>query len=132
MMPDYNTIQSDVRVCEAISLLHNNPARFFLVMDGATPIGLLHRFEIIEAVAERKYEKTVDRLLLRKVICYESKTQLEEIVEELSGNDEMIHPVVRNGKMIGAINLEHLIEHLLIYKADTHEYDAVKMVAAMM
>jgi len=47
-------------------------------------------------------------------------------------NDERIFPVMDNSSFIGVVNLNHIIEYLLLHKADTIEYNRLRSLVGLL
>ena len=52
----------------------------------------------------------------------DGEKEVETVLEKLAGNDERLYPVMENSRFAGVINFNHIIEYLLIHKAETKDY----------
>lgn len=132
LMYDYNSLQSNTTVKEAASVLMNNHGKYFVVMDGASPVGSINRMEIIKAIAEKNYDEPVGKLVRKELTYLDSEQPVETVLEKLADNDERIYPVMDHNQFAGVINFNHIIEYLLIHKADSKEYDRVKSLTGLL
>lgn len=132
LMYDYDSLQSNNTVKEAAGVLMNNHAKYFIVMDGANPIGSINRMEIVKAIAEMKYGEIVKNLMNENLNYLDGEKDLEAVLEKLSGNDELLYPVMENSHFTGVISFNHIIEYLLIHKADTKDYGRVKSLVGLL
>jgi Zn-dependent protease len=132
LMYDYNSLQSNTTVKEAASVLMNNHSKYYVVMEGANPIGSVNRMEIIKAIAEKNYEEPIGNLVRKELTCFDSDQPVDSVLEKLADNDERIYPVMDHKQFAGVINFNHLIEYLLIHKADSKEYDRVKSLTGLL
>lgn len=132
LMYDYNSLQSNTTVKEAASVLMTNHSKYYVVMEGANPIGSINRMEIIKAIAEKNYDEPIGRLLTKELTYLDSEQPVDAVLEKLADNDERIYPVMDHNQFAGVINFNHIIEYLLIHKADSKEYDRVKSLTGLL
>jgi Zn-dependent protease/predicted transcriptional regulator len=131
LMYDYNSIQTKTTIKEAGGILMNNHNKYFIVMDGAIPVGTVNRMDIIKAIAEMKYEEPVQKLMKENLSSFDADTQVETALEEMAANPERIHPVMESGQFLGVVNFNHIIEYLLINKAGSGEFARIKSLAGL-
>ena len=124
VMYDYNSLDATQRVNEAASVLEHNHSKYFIVMDKGMPVGTINRMEIMKAIAEQQYDQKVASLMKNNVVSLQGDADAESALQTLSSNEEKLFPVLDNGKFIGVINFQHLIEYLLLHK--THSKDFAK------
>lgn len=132
LMYDYNSLQSNTTVKEASNIIMNNHSKYFVVMDGPSPIGSINRMEIIKAIAEKNYDEPIGKLVRKELTYLDSEQPAETVLERLADNDERIYPVMDHNQFAGVINFNHIIEYLLIHKADSKEYDRVKSLTGLL
>jgi Zn-dependent protease/predicted transcriptional regulator len=132
LMYDYNALQSNTSVKEAASILMNNHSKYFIVMDGAHPVGSINRMEIVEAIAEMKYDEIIRNLVKEDLNYLDGEEEVESVLEILARNDERLYPVMENSHFTGVVNFNHIIEYLLIQTADTKEYGRVKSLVGLL
>lgn len=132
LMYDYNSLQSKTTVKEAASVLMNNHSKYYVVMEGAKPVGSINRMEIIKAIAEKNYDEPIGNLVRKELTYFDSDQPVDTVLEKLADNDERIYPVMDHQQFAGVINFNHIIEYLLIHKADSKEYDRVKSLAGLL
>ena len=132
LMYDYDSLQSNNTVKAAAGILMNNHAKYFIVMDGPDPIGSINRMEIVKAIAEMKYDATVKQLMTENLSYLDGENDVETVLEKLAGNDERLYPVLQNSHFTGVINFNHIIEYLLLHKAETKDYGRVKSLVGLL
>lgn len=132
IMYDYNSIQANTTVKDVASVLMNNHSKYFVVMDGAKPIGSINRMEIIKAIAEKNYDETVGNLVRSELTYLDADQPVDTVLEKLADNDERVYPVMEQNQFAGVINFNHIIEYLLIHKADSKEYDRIKSLTGLL
>lgn len=131
LMYDYNSIQSNTPVKDAASVLMNNHSKYFVVMEGAQPIGAINRIEIIKAIAEKNYDELVGNLMHQELVYLDADQPVDSVLEKLAENDERVFPVMEADQFVGVINFSHIIEYLLIHKVDSKDYDRIKTLAGL-
>jgi Zn-dependent protease/predicted transcriptional regulator len=132
LMYDYDSLQSNNTVKEAAGILMNNHSKYFIVMDGADPIGSINRMEIVKAIAEMRYDETVKHLMKENLNYLDGENDVETVLEKLASNDERLYPVMENSRFTGVISFNHIIEYLLIHKAETKDYGRVKSLVGLL
>jgi Zn-dependent protease len=132
LMYDYNSLQANMTVQEASNVLHSNHSKYFILMDGITPIGAINRMEIIKALAEMNYNAPLKDLVKEKLEYLNGNKEIDTVLEKLARNDEQIYPVMDNSHFIGVINLNHIIEYLLLNKVNTNDYDRIRSLAGLL
>lgn len=132
LMYDYNSLQSNMTVQEAANILDSNHSKYFVLMEGTKPAGSIKRLEIIKAVADMKYNEPLKNLVNEKLEFLEGNQPVEVVLEKLAQNEERIFPVMENSNFKGVVNLHHVIEHMLLHKADTRDYGRLKSLVGLL
>jgi|RhiMetdeSRZDD1v2_1073273.scaffolds.fasta_scaffold12365_3 Zn-dependent protease len=132
LMYDYNSLQANMTVQEAANVLNSNHSKYFVLMDGANPIGAINRLEIVKAIAEMNYNEPLRKLVKVKLEYLNGNNEVETVLEKLAHNDEHIYPVMDNSHFLGVVNLNHIIEYLLLNKVDTKEYGRIKSLVGLL
>lgn len=101
-------------------------------MEGTKPAGSIKRLEIIKAVADMKYNEPLKNLVNEKLEFLEGNQPVEVVLEKLAQNEERIFPVMENSNFKGVVNLHHVIEHMLLHKADTRDYGRLKSLVGLL
>lgn len=132
VMYDYNSLQAGTTVLEAANVLENNHSKYFILMDGAMPVGSINRMEIVKAVAEMKYKEPIRNLIQHDLVYLDGAEHVDTVLEKLAVNDERIFPVMTNGQLTGVVNLNHIIEYLLLHKPGTLEFPRIKSLVGLL
>jgi Zn-dependent protease len=132
LMYDYNSLQANTTVQEASNILNSNHSKYFILMDGVTPIGTINRMEIIKAIAEMNYNEPIKNLVKGKLEYLNGNREIDTVLEKLARDDEQIYPVMDNSHFIGVVNLNHIIEYLLLNKVNTKEYGRIRSLAGLL
>ncbi|HJW16946.1 MAG TPA: site-2 protease family protein [Flavisolibacter sp.] len=131
VMYDYNNMNVDMTINEAANLLAQNHSRYFIVMDGSWPVGIVNRMEIIKAVAEMKYAITVSEVMKANDVFYEASKPVLDVMDELSAHEGKIYPVMDGNHFIGVISFQNIIEYLILQKSKTREYQKARSLAEL-
>lgn len=132
LMYDYNSLQAGMHVQEAAGALMNNHQKYFILMEGSQPVGAINRMEIIKAIAEKKYTIPLRELLQEELPAFTSSQSVESVLENLAGSNDRIFPVMEENQFIGVVNFPHIIEYLLLHKAESQEYGRIKSLAGLL
>jgi Zn-dependent protease len=132
LMYDYNSLQANMTVQEASTVLNNNHSKYFILMDGTNPAGTINRMEIIKELADMHYNEPIKNLVKEKPEPLNGNKEIETVLEKLARNDERIYPVMDNGNFIGVVSLNHIIEYLLLNKVNTKEYSRIRSLAGLL
>lgn len=132
MMYDYNSLQHHLTIKEAANVLLNNHSKYFVLMDGDVPAGSINRMEIVSAMAEMKYDLVLKDLKTEALPSLDGDKEVDAVLEKLALNDEKIYPVMVKGHFAGVVNLNHIIEYMLLHKANTNDYKRVKSFAVLL
>lgn len=130
LMHDYKVLQGEMTVQETASLLMNCHSKYFIMMEGNVPVGLLNRIDVIIAIAEMRYKEKINTLPVKELIYLDGGSKVSDVLDKLAQNIDHIYPVIEGGRFIGVVNYQHIIEFLLLHKSDTLEYDKVRSLAA--
>jgi Zn-dependent protease/predicted transcriptional regulator len=131
VMYDYNNMDAAMTINEAANILAQNHSRYFIVMDGSLPVGIVNRMEIIKAVAEMKYANTVSEVMKENALVFDASKPVLEVMDELSGHEGKIYPVMEGDQFIGVISFLNIIEHLILQKSKTREYQKARSLAEL-
>jgi Zn-dependent protease/predicted transcriptional regulator len=131
VMYDYNHMDANMPINEAANLLAQNHSRYFIVMDGSIPVGIVNRMEIVKAVAEMNYTNAVSDVMKENTLIFNAGKPISDILDELSGHEGKIYPVMEGEQFIGVISFQNIIEHLILQKSRTREYQKAKSLAEL-
>jgi len=132
LMYDYNALQTNMTIKEAANILMSNHSKYFVLMDGANPVGTINRLEIVKAISEMNYNEPLKKLVTKELEYLNGTQDVETVLEKLAHNDERIFPVMENNQFVGVVSLNHIIEYLLLHKVDTKEYDRIKSLVGLL
>lgn len=131
-MLDYSSLEHDLTVLEASEILLHNHSKYFIVMENDKPVGSVNRMKIITAVAERKYDATIKDLEKEEIETLDGEQPVDLVLEKLAVDEDKIYPVIEKGYFSGVVSLNHIIEYLLLQKANTEDYKRVKSLSVLL
>lgn len=126
VMYEYNSLDSSLTARDAATVLQHNYNKRFLVMERGLPVGTLHRMSVIKAIAEQHYDQRISLLLKKDLQPLEGSTDVGDVLQLLSSNEQKLFPVFQNGVFTGVINFQHVIEYLLLHKTNTKDFAKTK------
>lgn len=132
VMNDYNSLQADMDVREAAGILMTNHSKYFMLMEGARPVGSINRLEIVKALAEKRYGEKLRSLVKEEVLLLDGWQTADGVLEELGRDDEKLYPVTENGIFEGVVSLNHIVEYLLLHRAGEEEYGRLRSLAGLL
>jgi Zn-dependent protease/CBS domain-containing protein len=117
VMKKFFTLNVSDKIADAIRLLLDVQATDFLVLDNERIAGTLSRDNIIQALTMRGVDSNVSEAMNPKVKILEATAHLESVYTELIGNGNTIMPVVDNGKLIGVVDGNNILEFIMVKSA---------------
>ncbi len=130
MITDFDSLNADMTVREAANKAMQNHAKYFLLLSGTIPIGIINRIELLEARGEMRFGEHVKNLRYEKVEFVYGEDLVEVLLMKLSKDVERLYPVMENNYLAGAINFECIIEYLLVQKRNTNDHERLRNIAS--
>lgn len=131
-MADFSTLQHDLTVMQASETLMQNHSKFFIIMENDRPVNSINRLKIITAMAEMKYNTLIQDLEKEKIETLDGDQPVDQVLEKLAVDEEKLFPVIERGYFSGVVSLDHIVEYLLLQKANTEDYKRVKSLAMLL
>ena len=132
LMYDYDSLQSDLTVGQAMEFMTTNHSKYFILMNGAVPLGSINRIEIIKAIADKNYEQRIGNLVRENLQYLNGDDEVELVLEKLASHPDVIYPVMVNSKFAGVVNFNHVVEYLLLHGTYTADYGRIKSLAGLL
>ena len=126
LMHGYDSVDANSNVMDVSGKLNNNHSKFFIVMENGTAVGTIHRMQIIESIAEMKYEVKIKEIMKRNLEFINGNEKVENYIEKLARKEERLYPVMEHNHFAGVINFQHVIEYLLLHTGSSKEYSRIK------
>jgi len=125
-MYDYDSLDANITVNEAIDLLRRNHSRYFIVMDNGLPVGTLARMEVMKALANKQYDTAIGTLIKDNFVALDGDKPTADVLQKLSSNEEKIYSVMEEGHFAGVINFQRLVEYILLHKTEEKDFAKAK------
>ena len=132
LMDDYDSIQSDLTVGQATDFMTTNHNKYFILMNGATPIGSINRIEIIKAIADKKFEYRIGELVKEDLHYLNGDDEVELVLEKLASHPDLVYPVMVKNHFSGVVNFNRIVEYLLLHGTHTADYGRIKSLAGLL
>ncbi len=123
---DYQSMQAENTVQEAMGMLTNNHTKYFFVMEKGLPVGLINRLKIINEAAEKNYLLPVKSLLKKDLLVFSADNMVEDAFKTLVAFPNRIYPVMRKDRFIGVVSLMNILEYLLLHQLAPGEHAKLK------
>jgi predicted transcriptional regulator len=130
MLTDFDSLNAEMTVREAVNVIMKNHAKYFILLSGAMPLGIISRIEVLEAKGEMRFGELIKNLRYVKVEFVYGEEEVEKFITTLSKNTDRLYPVMENNYLAGAINFECVIEYLLLQKRNTGEHERIRKIAS--
>ena len=76
-----------------------------------------------------KYANTVNEVMKQNALVFDASKPVLEVMDELSAHEGKIYPVMEGAQFIGVISFLNIIEHLILQKSKTREYQKARSLA---
>lgn len=119
----YHSFPGNITIGEAAEKILPLPDNYFLVTEGTAIVGAIERNRIIGALSAGNHEKKIRRFMTANVPALDKETPLEEVIDKFSGNKVRIIPVFSDGRVIGAINMQNIIEYLVVHDINLKKHN---------
>jgi len=119
----YHSFPGDVTVSEAAEKMLSLQDNCFLVTEGSAIVGAIERNSILRALSAGKHEKKIRQFMTANVPALGKETPLEEVIDKLSGNKAVIIPVVSDGRVVGTVNMQNIIEYLVVHDINLKKHN---------
>jgi len=131
LMHEYDSIEANATVMEVSPILTSNHSKYFIVMEEGKAVGTIHRMQIIQSIAEMKYDLKIKNLMKPNLEFLNGNEKVEDYIEKLARKEERLYPVVEHNHFAGVVNFQHIIEYLLLHAAGRKEYGKIKSLAGL-
>ena len=123
---DYQSLQSNSTVQQAMGTLMNNHSKHFFIMEGAKPIGTIHRMQIINEAAEKNYSLPAKNLMNKNLSFFNADADVQQEFKLLVGYPDRSYPVMKNDTFIGVVSLMCILEYLMLHQLTPKEHEKLK------
>ncbi len=121
MIRDFRALRSDEPIARAVELLLDGHQQDFPVLagaDGALPVGILSRSDLLKAVAGGMTDVKVGEVARNRCAAVHPGEMLEDVFQKMQENGCTAVPVVEPGKgIVGMVTLENVGEFAMVQAA---------------
>lgn len=118
----YCSFPANMTIAEAAERMLFHQDNYFLVMEDAAVVGAIERNTILGALSTGKHERKIRQFMTANVPALNKETPLEEVIDKLSGSKVVAIPVISDNRIVGAVNLQNIIEYLVVHDINLKEH----------
>ena len=123
---DYQSLQAQSTVQEAMSKLMCNHSKHFMIIEGGKPIGTIHRMRIINEASEKNYSMPIKNLMKNNLAYFDANDDVDIGFKTLVTFPYRNYPVMQKGIFTGVVSLMCILEYLLLHKLAPKEHESLK------
>ncbi len=116
-MTNYASIGIRDPLAVPVSMLLDGQCRNFLVMDGDRVAGTLSRKELVKGLAEKGRDAPVESVMHTEVFTLQADMPLDEAYQTMQQYEQALYPVISEGRLAGALDMENILEFIMIRNA---------------
>ncbi len=116
IMHHFTVLKKRDTIPQAVKLLLDGQEKEFIVLEDDVYCGIMTEREIIKGLNEFGKNGLVGEYMLRKNFILHPSMNLKDAYIKMSAEGIPICPVQENGKIIGVLNLENIMELLMVEK----------------
>ncbi len=128
IMKRFFTVNITDRITDAVRLLLDVQVTDFLVMDGDRIAGTLSRDNIIYALANKGGDSSVQEAMNTKIKTLRPDMHLDVVYQDVISNGNTILPVMDDGKLIGVVDANNILEFVMVKNAQQNQRFKVEKV----
>lgn len=117
MLTDFQVLYPSDTLSRAIQLILAGSQQDFPVVENGDIIGILTRDKLMRALAEHGQNFPVSEVMMKDFEKVESSEMLQSAMTRLQNCDCRTMPVVKQGNLIGLLNMENIGEFMMIHSA---------------
>jgi hypothetical protein len=87
---------------------------------------------IIRAIAERHLGTSLRALAKEPIECLDGSQDIRDVLEKLARDEERIFAVFTEGRFVGVITFNHIVEYLLLHQTETTDSISLKTLVGLM
>lgn len=120
IMHQFTPLQSSDTIGTAVRLLLDGQEKEFIVLENKEVVGTLTRNEMIEGLGHYGKESSLSEVMKKTILRLEPQMPLDDVYDQMSDENVEIAPIFENGKLIGVLNRENIMEILIIDNSQPH------------
>jgi len=121
MKTDVISIDKDTEVYEAIRIMvERNVTGLPVVNDDQTLAGVITEKDVLRLLCDSEdVPGTVEQFMTKKVVCFDQRDSLLDIVDSLINNQFRRVPILDEGRLVGIISRKDIIAYILKIRQHT-------------
>ena len=116
MLTEYITLDVKDNIGKAVEVLLQTQSSDFLIMDGEQFAGVLSRNDLIKTLHEKGKEEPIQSAVSESAVLSPEDT-VEKVYMLAHQSPARMWPVMENGKLIGALDYENIMEFVMVRSA---------------
>ncbi len=117
MLREYHALGIGDTVTSAVRLVLDGSQHDFPVVQGGSPVGLLTRTRMLEALSQGAADAAVESVMSRDFFTAGPGDLLLAVLPEMAAGRHSLVPVVEGGRLVGLLTSENVNEFLMISNA---------------
>jgi Zn-dependent protease/CBS domain-containing protein len=117
MLTDFQVLSPTDPLSRPKDLLLSGSQRDFPVAANGSPVGILTREDLLQALSTKNETILVSFAMQKQFEVIDSSQMLDELSLKLQSSGQNILPVVHNGVLVGLVTLENIGEFMMIQNA---------------
>ena len=124
MKTDVISIDKDTEVYDAIRIMvERNVTGLPVVNDDQTLAGVITEKDVLRLLCDSEdVPGTVEQFMTKKVVCFDQRDSLLDIVDSLMNNQFRRVPILDDDKLVGIISRKDIIAYILKIRQYTPEH----------
>jgi Zn-dependent protease/predicted transcriptional regulator len=118
LMKQFTRLSPHDKLAKAVQLLLNGQEEEFVITEQNQVVGILTRKELIEGLAEYGKESAVANVMCKDYLILSPNMPLQEVYQKLMAHACAVAPVLKNGNLIGLVDLKNINELIMIKEAE--------------
>ncbi|RPI02241.1 MAG: site-2 protease family protein [Calditrichaeota bacterium] len=117
MMTSYQSLRPNDQLERAVQLILAGSQQDFPVIEDGNVVGILERKKLMDGLARFGNDAQVNVVMDTYFLTAEITETLQNVMARLQSCRCKIMPVLRNGKLVGLLTMENIVEFLMIHAA---------------
>ncbi|HEY8400486.1 MAG TPA: site-2 protease family protein [Cytophagaceae bacterium] len=118
MMTKFGLLKPEQTINDALNaMLSGTDHDFIIATDNEEVIGSLSRKQLLASLKDHLPQDKLSDIMNKDFFAVNESDRLDQLFTMIQRNGETLIPVVKNGKLVGAINMENINEFIMIQSA---------------
>jgi Zn-dependent protease/predicted transcriptional regulator len=120
IMHQFTPLQSTDTIGTAVRLLLDGQEKEFIVLENEQVVGTLTRNEMIQGLGHFGKEANLSEVMNHTILRLEPQMPLDDVYDQMTDENVEIAPIFEDGKLIGVLNRDNIMEILVIDNSQPH------------